>query len=169
MTRAVVDTPIGRIGLVALGDALSGIEFHASARATRAPLDGILAEAARQLAAYFTGALRRFDLPLAPRGTPFQLAVWQALQAIPYGETRSYAALARAIGRPAAVRAVGAANGQNPLPLVIPCHRVIGSNGALVGFGGGLATKRWLLDLEAGRISLFEKMKVRSSRSRSPK
>ncbi len=110
--------------------------------------DAAFADAREQLHAYFEGTLRAFDLPLAPRGTPFQLEVWNALRAIPYGQTRSYGQLARTIGSPAAVRAVGAANGANPLPIVIPCHRVIGANGSLTGFGGGMATKRFLLDLE---------------------
>jgi methylated-DNA-[protein]-cysteine S-methyltransferase len=107
-------------------------------------------EVIAQLEAYFAGELRRFDLPLAPEGTPFQREVWSALTAIPYGETVSYGELARRLGRPAASRAVGAANGQNPIPIVIPCHRVIGADGSLTGFGGGLAIKRRLLDLEAG-------------------
>lgn len=106
------------------------------------------AEARRQLDAYFAGRLRRFDLPLAPEGTPFQQRVWRALLDIPYGETVSYGELARRIGRPSAVRAVGAANGQNPLSIVIPCHRVIGSDGRLVGYGGGLPAKSALLALE---------------------
>jgi methylated-DNA-[protein]-cysteine S-methyltransferase len=106
------------------------------------------AEPVRQLDAYFAGTLRQFDLQLEPIGTPFQQRVWQALLEIPYGETVSYAELARRIGRPAAVRAVGAANGQNPLAIVIPCHRVIGSDGRLVGYGGGLAAKEALLALE---------------------
>jgi methylated-DNA-[protein]-cysteine S-methyltransferase len=116
------------------------------------PRKGILAETARQLDAYFSQRLREFDLPLAPRGTKFQLDVWNTLQKIPYGKTWSYADLAKRIGRPDAVRAVGAANGRNPLPIIIPCHRVIGSNGQLVGFGGGLPIKRWLLELEQDRL-----------------
>jgi methylated-DNA-[protein]-cysteine S-methyltransferase len=107
------------------------------------------AEPVRQLEAYFAGALRRFDLRLAPAGTPFQRTVWRALLDIPYGETISYGELARRIARPAAMRAVGAANGQNPLAIVIPCHRVIGSDGRLVGYGGGLPAKVALLELEA--------------------
>jgi len=106
------------------------------------------AEAMRQLRAYFAGELKDFDLPLAPEGTAFQLSVWQALRRIPYGETVSYGEVARAIGRPSASRAVGAANGSNPLPIVVPCHRVIGSTGKLTGFGGGLDTKAALLALE---------------------
>jgi methylated-DNA-[protein]-cysteine S-methyltransferase len=105
-------------------------------------------EPIRQLKAYFAGTLRQFDLPLAPAGTPFQQTVWQALREIPYGETVSYGQLARGIGRPAAVRAVGAANGRNPLAIVVPCHRVIGSDGRLVGYGGGLPAKSMLLELE---------------------
>jgi methylated-DNA-[protein]-cysteine S-methyltransferase len=107
-----------------------------------------LRTAVRELEAYFAGELRQFSLPLAPVGTPFQLDVWNALRAIPYGETRSYGELAERIGRPSAVRAVGAANGANPLPIVVPCHRVIGSNGSLTGFGGGLPLKQALLALE---------------------
>lgn len=103
-----------------------------------------------QLREYFSGTRSAFDLPLAPRGTAFQLAVWKALREIPYGETISYGELARRIGRPSASRAVGAANGANPLPIVVPCHRVIGSTGKLTGFGGGLETKAALLALEQG-------------------
>jgi methylated-DNA-[protein]-cysteine S-methyltransferase len=106
------------------------------------------AEPISQLDAYFAGRLRRFDLRLAPAGTPFQHTVWRALSDIPYGETVSYGELARWISRPAAVRAVGAANGQNPLAIVVPCHRVIGSDGRLVGYGGGLPAKVALLELE---------------------
>jgi len=109
-----------------------------------------LLEARRQLAEYLAGDRRAFTLPLAPRGTEFERLVWQALVAIPYGETRSYAEVAAAIGRPAACRAVGRANGSNPIAIVIPCHRVIGSDGSLTGFGGGLPLKRFLLDLESG-------------------
>ena len=110
--------------------------------------DPLLAELARQLRAYFAGALKRFDLPLDPQGTSFQKRVWTQLQAIPFGETRSYRQVADAIGAGNAVRAVGAANGANPIPIVIPCHRVIGSGGKLVGYGGGLELKKRLLELE---------------------
>lgn len=108
---------------------------------------------ARQLEQYFAGTRRDFDLVLAPDGTPFQLAAWQALRTIPFGETRSYQQQASAIGRPTAVRAIGAANGKNPLPIVVPCHRVIGKDGSLVGFGGGLSCKRWLLAHEAAIVA----------------
>ena len=113
--------------------------------------DGAFEDVRTQLDEYFRGERKSFDLKLAPTGTGFQLAVLDALQRIPYGETRSYADIAASVGRPKAVRAVGAANGRNPLPIVIPCHRVIGSNGSLTGFGGGIAAKRYLLDLETGR------------------
>jgi methylated-DNA-[protein]-cysteine S-methyltransferase len=115
----------------------------------------VLRDARRQLEAYFDGTRREFDLPLAPRGTQFQLAVWQSLRGIPYGDTISYAQLAQRIGKPNAMRAVGAANGRNPLPIVVPCHRVIGANGDLTGFGGGLPTKRFLLELE-GAIEIAD-------------
>jgi len=110
-----------------------------------------LPEVRRQLAEYFAGARRAFALPLAPAGTEFERRVWQALGAIPYGETRSYAEIAQAIGHPAACRAVGRANGRNPIAIVIPCHRVIGSDGSLTGYSGGLDLKRFLLDLEGGQ------------------
>ena len=148
-----MDSPVGT--LLVAGDelALREIHFPDGKRAQRPKKSweekrSAFREAARQLDAYFAGRLQDFDLPLEPAGTPFQLRVWQALREIPYGETISYDELARSIDRPGAPRAVGAANGRNPLPIVIPCHRVIGSNGSLTGFGGGLTLKRALLDLE---------------------
>jgi methylated-DNA-[protein]-cysteine S-methyltransferase len=105
-----------------------------------------------ELAEYFSGKRKAFTFPLAPKGTEFQLAVWNALLDIPYGDTATYAELARRIGRPSAVRAVGAANGANPIPVIIPCHRVIGSNGTLTGYGGGIERKQWLLTLEGRRL-----------------
>ena len=153
-------TPVGRLLLTGDEDSLSGISFQNGRRPaevaegwqlTEAPFR----EAIAQLDAYFAGRLRRFDLALAPEGTPFQREVWSALTEIPYGKTVSYSELARWIGRPAATRAVGAANGRNPLPIVVPCHRVIGANGSLTGFGGGLSIKRRLLDLEAGSPGLL--------------
>src|SRR5690606_5230010 len=110
--------------------------------------NAVLVEARRQLEEYFAGKRRDFDLPLSPRGTDFQRSVWTTLAAIPYGRTWSYLDLARRIGKPSATRAVGAANGRNPLPIVLPCHRVIGADGSLTGFGGGLPTKAFLLRLE---------------------
>jgi methylated-DNA-[protein]-cysteine S-methyltransferase len=111
---------------------------------------------AAQLAEYFAGTRRTFEVRLAPQGTPFQRRVWEAVAAIPYGKTRSYGAIAAEIGAPSAVRAVGAANGQNPWPIVVPCHRVIGSDGSLTGYGGGLPIKRALLDFERGAGRLFD-------------
>lgn len=145
-------SPVGTLTLVADEAALVAILWPDDAPA-RVPLppqvDGaghaVLAAAATQLAGYFAGTRTAFDLPLAPHGTGFQRAVWDQLAGIPFGETRSYADIARAIGRPAATRAVGAANGRNPLSIVLPCHRVVGSTGALTGFAGGLSAKRWLL------------------------
>ena len=154
-------SPVGTLTLVATDDALVAIRWEGEddARAPRADararrrITRSCATAEAQLSEYFAGERRVFDLTLAPRGTPFQLAGWQALLAIPFGETRSYREIARAIGQPSATRAVGAANGRNPLPIVAPCHRVIGADGSLTGFGGGLANKRWLLDHE--RRDLF--------------
>lgn len=114
-----------------------------------------LTETIRQLNAYFAGELENFNLPLAPQGTPFQMEVWQRLRDIPYGQTISYGELARRIGNPKASRAVGLANGSNPIPIVIPCHRVIGSNGKLTGYGGGLPIKEKLLALERHQLRLL--------------
>jgi methylated-DNA-[protein]-cysteine S-methyltransferase len=110
------------------------------------------AELRRQLAEYFAGERREFDLRLAPQGTPFERSVWEELRRIPFGETRSYGEIARAIGRPSASRAVGRANGANPIPIVVPCHRVIGADGSLTGFGGGLEAKSRLLEIEGRRL-----------------
>lgn len=112
------------------------------------------AELRRQLAEYFAGERQEFDLTLAPEGTPFERTVWEALRGIPFGQTRSYGEIAQAIGRPGAARAVGRANGANPIPIVVPCHRVIGSNGSLTGFGGGLEAKSRLLEIEGLRLPL---------------
>jgi methylated-DNA-[protein]-cysteine S-methyltransferase len=147
------DSPIGPLVLVAADDALTmlhlprdGRPAHVAPGWQRAPAR--LREARAQLAAYFAGKLLTFDLPLAPHGTVFQTRVWSELQRIPYGDTISYIELARRLGKPSAMRAVGAANGANPIAIIVPCHRVIGADGALVGYGGGLAAKRWLLDHE---------------------
>lgn len=155
MIFTYVDTPIGALLVAGTADAVHEIRFAgANPKADWTRDDAALAGAAAQLRAYFDGGLVQFDLPLVFAGTEFQQSVWNHLRAIPYGETTTYAAIARAIGRPDAVRAVGAANGANPIPVVVPCHRVIGSNGSLTGFGGGIEVKRWLLDHEervAGR------------------
>ena len=150
-----VPSPIGALRVDARGDAIVAIYLPGRAPAssiTPARKSGALTAAARQLTEYFAGKRRAFDLPLAPDGTPFQQRVWRALLAIPYGQTCSYADIARAIGAPlGASRAVGAANGANPIAIVIPCHRVIGASGKLVGYGGGLPTKAWLLAHEQGK------------------
>jgi O-6-methylguanine DNA methyltransferase len=145
-----------RLRLIASGAGIRAIQFAPFPESGTQPnrANPLLAEAARQLHAYFAGSLRGFDLPLDLAGTEFQRRVWLELTRIPYGETRSYQDVARAIGAPNAVRAVGAANGANPIPIVIPCHRVIGASGKLVGYGGGLPLKRRLLALERG--GLFE-------------
>jgi len=149
MWHAYAPSPIGGLLLVANEDGLVRIEWRTAAPGCP-DSGGPLSSTIRQLAEYFAGTRRQFDVPLALRGTPFQLEVWRALQQIPYGETRSYAEVARAIGRPTATRAVGAATGANPIPIIVPCHRVIGSNGSLTGFGSGIDVKRRLLDLECG-------------------
>jgi len=144
-------SPIGRLCLVSDGEALLRIDFEGRERdpAWRRD-DRVLAPVKAQLKAYFAGELAGFDLRLHPVGTPFQQKVWDGLLRIPYGRTVSYAELAAAIGRPNAPRAVGSANGRNPIPIIIPCHRVIATGGKLGGYGGGLDKKRALLDLEAG-------------------
>ena len=145
------DTPIGRLRLVSNGQALTRVEFegrHGEDGIEAA--DPVLNTAARQLEEYFSGKRQHFDLPLAAGGTAFQQEVWRALAGIPFGELRSYRDIAERIGNRKAVRAVGAANGRNPLPIVVPCHRVVGSDGRLTGFAGGLGVKQKLLALEAG-------------------
>lgn len=149
--HTTIESPVGPLLLGANEAGVCLIEFHESKhRVPRNPdwREGeseLLERTRRQLAEYFAGTRRTFDLPLAPKGTEFQRAVWRALADIPYGETISYVQLATRVGKPAATRAVGAANGRNPLPIVLPCHRVIGANGSLTGFGGGLPTKQFLL------------------------
>ena len=148
-----MDSPVGSLRLVADRQGLREIWFEHERHPKQAHANWIRATAPlqpfrRQLDEYFAGQRRHFDLLLHPLGTPFQLAVWQELRRIPYGSTISYGELARRIRKPQAMRAVGAANGRNPLPIVVPCHRVIGADGSLTGFGGGLPTKRCLLALE---------------------
>ena len=142
-----VDTQVGPLWLATADGGLASIAFRGPAGARSD--DTLLREAEEQLHAYFAGELVGFELPLAPRGTAFQRRVWDAVAAIPYGTTTTYSRLAADIGSPRATRAVGAANGRNPLPIVVPCHRVIGAAGALTGYGGGLEMKRALLALEA--------------------
>ncbi len=155
--RRIVDSPLGDLILVASGEGLTHIRFPAqkgeapSGEAGTAS-ESILDLSEAQLMEYFAGRRLQFELPLSPMGTEFQLAVWWALAGIPYGNTLSYGELARRIGRPKAVRAVGAANGANPLPIVLSCHRVIGADGSLTGFGGGLPAKICLLELEGALL-----------------
>jgi methylated-DNA-[protein]-cysteine S-methyltransferase len=157
-THAVVPSPIGLLTLVCADGALTGL--HMEGERHRPPVERfgerdesvpLLVEAARQLTAYFAGRLIDFDLPIWLHGTPFQRRVWAALADIPYGETASYGELAAQIGQPTAARAVGLANGRNPVAVIVPCHRVVGSTGSLVGYGGGLDRKRYLLRLEQRR------------------
>jgi methylated-DNA-[protein]-cysteine S-methyltransferase len=154
--HTVVDSPCGELTLVARGDALTHLymtgQRHRPAEETFGPRGDspVFAAARAQLDAYFAGELTRFDLPLTFIGTPFQQRVWSALREIPYGETVSYGELATLLGNPSASRAVGLANGRNPLGIIVPCHRVIGAGGDLTGYGGGLPRKRWLLALESG-------------------
>ena len=154
-----IDSPVGPMRLATDGSALCRIDFLAGLAERRTPKDWIRAEAplktvVEQLKGYFAGARRDFDAPLAPQGTEFQQRVWRCLREIPYGATISYSELATRVGNPKAFRAVGLANGQNPIPIVIPCHRVIGKDGTLVGYGGGLAIKEKLLALERGQRGL---------------
>lgn len=163
MNYCYLETPVGTLLIAGDESAIYHIEFPKRGKASRPQPDwieaerGAVAQAVRQLREYFAGKRTEFDLPLAPRGTDFQRNVWRRLQEIPYGETISYGELARRVGNPKASRAVGAANGSNPIPIVIPCHRVIGANGKLTGFGGGLPVKETLLGLEARQLSLIQK------------
>lgn len=153
-----IPSPVGALTLVASDAGLTAIlwENDRPGRVKLGAMEGmpdhpVLAEAERQIHGYFAGERTRFDIPLDFRGTDFQKSVWAALLTIPFGETRSYGEIARQIGRPGASRAVGAANGRNPISIIAPCHRVIGTNGALTGFAGGLAAKELLLGIE-GRV-----------------
>lgn len=158
-----IDTPLGTMRLTARGQRFTGAHFigekHFPALAPdwqRDDLHATLRQASQQLSEYFAGERKQFALPLAPEGTPFQQQVWTALLSIPYGETISYLELARRVGNAKAMRAVGAANGRNPISIVVPCHRVIGADGSLTGYAGGLERKRALLGLEMGAGELFE-------------
>jgi methylated-DNA-[protein]-cysteine S-methyltransferase len=154
-------TPIGRLTVVIDEDAVHRVLFEAGKHEPRSrdgwQRDASAVRGAReQLLGYFAGERRDFDLALRPAGTPFQLEVWKALREIPFGATRSYRDVAERIGNPKAVRAVGAANGRNPLPIIVPCHRVIGADGSMTGFGGGISVKQFLLAHEGiGQTSLL--------------
>ena len=156
LTYDVMQTPIDRLVLASDGSAIVGV-WMANAEpddrrwADRRGSDAVLDETRRELDAYFAGRLETFTVPLAPNGTEFQRRVWSVLREIPFGTTISYADLARRVSNAAAVRAVGAANGRNPIPIIVPCHRVIGSDGSLTGFGGGIPRKKWLLEHEGAQ------------------
>ena len=159
MIRYDYHSPIGVLALVCDDGALRGLYFEDGKRGgppsdATTGTNAIVDAARKQLDAYFAGRGATFDLPLAPEGTAFQKRVWRALATIPFGETRSYGEVAAMIGAPRASRAVGAANGRNPIPVVVPCHRVIGADGSLTGFGGGMERKRFLLALERGEPAL---------------
>ncbi|MBA4209275.1 MAG: cysteine methyltransferase [Parvibaculum sp.] len=155
LATAMLDTPIGRLRLAATDAGLAAVLFPNQKDISFPKREGSpkarahLTKAVKALDRYFEGKKKDFsDLTLAPSGTAFQLGVWRALASIPFGETRSYADIARLIGNPKGMRAVGLANGRNPIPIIVPCHRVIGADGSLTGFGGGLPTKKWLLEFE---------------------
>jgi methylated-DNA-[protein]-cysteine S-methyltransferase len=159
MNYCVFDSPIGPLLIAGNQQGVRYIHFPKNGMAAKPERDwiesssGAVAEAVAQLRQYFAGRRTEFDLPLAPQGTQFQLAVWRELRKIPFGQTISYGELARRIGKPKAFRAVGSANGANQIPIVIPCHRVIAAGGKLGGFGGGLPVKEALLNLEGARVS----------------
>jgi methylated-DNA-[protein]-cysteine S-methyltransferase len=159
-TRTTMESPIGELTLVNTDGVLSALLMGKPGRgsgagpADRSATDGF-ERAIAELTEYFAGDRERFTVPVAARGSEFQLRVWAVLRRIPYGETRSYGDVARVLGDPALAREVGAANARNPVAIVVPCHRVIGSDGSLTGYAGGLERKRFLLDLEAGRQPLF--------------
>jgi methylated-DNA-[protein]-cysteine S-methyltransferase len=153
-----LDSPVGALFLTSNGEAITEL-FMEKHKGGPKPIgdwrrdDGLFREAADQLGSYFAGELTEFDLPLATAGAPFQQRVWTELRKIPYGSTISYGELARQVGNPKASRAVGAANGSNPISIIIPCHRVIGSNGKLTGYGGGIERKKFLLEFEAETLA----------------
>lgn len=151
-----MDSPIGELLLVGDGETLNGLYMQDGRKPKRTAVDwsesaGSFTDVKRQLDEYFAGERTSFDVTLAPEGAPFEREVWHALEEIPYGETVSYGEIARRVGQPTAARAVGTANGRNPISVIVPCHRVIGANGSLTGYGGGLERKRLLLELERGQ------------------
>jgi methylated-DNA-[protein]-cysteine S-methyltransferase len=152
---SIFASPIGDMVLTGDGSALTGLDFVDSVGEPSGQHDdGAFVDATTQLRAYFGGDLTEFELDLAPRGTPFQQRVWSALRAIPYGTTTTYGTLASGLGDARATRAVGSANGQNPISIIIPCHRVIGADGSLTGYGGGMQRKQWLLALEGRALPI---------------
>jgi methylated-DNA-[protein]-cysteine S-methyltransferase len=160
MKYSYIESPIGRMLVTRDEQGITGLDLPEGRHPRRVRPgwqrdDAAFEDVRTQLGEYFAGTRREFDLPLHMIGAPFQRRVWETLCAIPYGETTSYGKIAAALGDPGSARAVGAANGQNPVPIIVPCHRVIGADGSLTGYGGGLPTKRWLLDHEAAQTGLF--------------
>ncbi|WP_251231308.1 methylated-DNA--[protein]-cysteine S-methyltransferase [Adlercreutzia aquisgranensis] len=153
LAHFVYRTPLGRLTIAADGEAITRVLFGEQEAPGQLSPTALTNEAATQIQQYLAGRRRSFDLPLNPAGTPFQQSVWRALQGIPYGTTWTYAQLAEAVGNPKAFRAVGGANNRNPLPILIPCHRVVGADGSLVGYASGVHIKRFLLDLEAKALA----------------
>ncbi len=150
-------TPLGPVRITSNGSAITSVLFiDDEAEAAETPSDPVVAECIRQLEAYFAGRITQFDLPLAPQGTEFQQRVWAELQKVPFGRTARYSDLAHRLGDPNLTRAVGAANGSNPIAIIIPCHRIIGADGSLTGYAGGLWRKQRLLRHESGQGELFE-------------
>jgi methylated-DNA-[protein]-cysteine S-methyltransferase len=154
-----IESPLGELLAIGDGEGLTDLYLPTGRHSVQTPAgathdDAALADVETQLGEYFAGTRQRFELRLAPRGTPFQLRAWLALREIPYGETASYGKQAVALGQPRAVRAVGLANGRNPISIIVPCHRVIGADGSMTGYGGGIEAKRWLLAHEARHAGL---------------
>ncbi len=156
------ESPMGRMLIVAGPDALTGLYFidqkyyrEVEPDWVRSPAHSVVHSTARQMAEYFEGKRREFDLPIAPEGTPFQSAIWTAIASVKYGDLITYSELARRAGHPGAIRAAGAATGRNPITIIVPCHRIVGSNGSLTGYAGGLDRKRALQELESGARPLF--------------
>ena len=170
---ASIDSPLGALLVTGDGTAITGLYLPSGARPIRPQPhwrrdDAAFAEVARQLGEYFSGTRRMFDLPLRPGGSAFAHLVWESLRGIPYAQTTSYKAIAAQVGQPGAARAVGLANARNPISIVVPCHRVVGADGSLTGYGGGLPAKRWLLAHELHHTeSLFLDLTVAANRSRS--
>lgn len=173
MNYCYVDTPVGVLLIAGTRQAIRSISFPRHGQPREPQPDwiesngSVVGRAARQLREYFSGARTQFELPLDPQGTAFQLSVWDQLRKIGYGEIVSYGELARRLGKPKAARAVGAANGANPLPIVVPCHRVIGADGALTGFGGGISAKQALLTLEASHREMQRQGVMRAGAARA--
>ncbi|RMF57801.1 MAG: methylated-DNA--[protein]-cysteine S-methyltransferase [Calditrichaeota bacterium] len=149
---AYIESPIGVLKITGMAEGIRAVEFTDERAAPSSPVPACLQQCVQQLREYFAGSRREFSLRLNPEGTPFQQRVWRELQRIPFGQTTTYLDIAKAIGNPGAIRAVGAANGRNRIPIIIPCHRVIGSDGSLTGFGGGIWRKEFLLRHEGALV-----------------